>query len=58
MDNFKILDERLLESSKVAEQAHLSLNDLDAKFKTLDCQVNAARTELMKLQFEKNQYTM
>ena len=57
MDNFKVLGERLHENTKKAEKARKTLNDLNGEFRNLDRKVNATRPELMKLQFEKDQYT-
>lgn len=57
LENARLLGERVQESQKAAELSRRKLHEANIEFRTMDRDINTIRPELMKLQWEKEQYT-
>ena len=57
MANGKLLGERLREFQKLHDVSLRSYREVNMEFRTMDKDINTVRPELMKLQWEKRQYT-
>lgn len=57
MTNGKLLGERLREFQKLHDLSLRSYREVNMEFRTMDKDINTVRPELMKLQWEKKQYT-
>lgn len=57
MANGKLLGERLREFQKLHDVSLRSYREVNMEFRTMDKDINTVRPELMKLQWEKKQYT-
>ena len=56
MQNAKLLGKRLQEATKTLQQAGRHFNEVNMEFRTMDKDINTIRPELMRLQWEKEQY--
>ncbi len=57
LENAKILGERVQEATRQLNMVQKQLREANTEFRTLDRDINTVRPELMKLQWEKEQYT-
>ena len=56
LENARLLGERVIESQKAADLSRRRLHEANIEFRTMDRDINTIRPELMKLQWEKEQY--
>ena len=58
MNNAKLIASRIREAQKSLQQAGRNFAEVNMAFRTMDKDINTIRPELMRLQWEKEQYTM
>lgn len=57
MDNVRLLGEKVNQAENLHRMSLMHVRECNTEFRNIDKQLNAMRPDLMRLQWEKDQYT-